>query len=249
MVEAASARKRGALVSSCRMEFCSEEGAEGKIRQQFIEENLLDTVVGLPENLFFGTGIPAAILIFDRSRETGGANSQRKDILFIDASREFQPGKNQNTLQRTRHRKDRLATYHERQEIEQYSRRVPVEEVQENEFNLNVPRYIDTFEAPAAVDIAALQQEIDGLEAELKLLFEQNCLRICANWNLSHKQIEVTHCDLKQAPLVEIGGQKEKAMPRSRASKPPPIVYHVTPKNAIPIEVIPDEQKQRSRQL
>ena len=141
-------------------------GAEGKIRQKFIEENLLDTVVGLPENLFFGTGIPAAILIFDRSRETGGTNAQRKDILFIDASREFQPGKNQNAL----HERDIekiAATYHERQEIEQYSRRVPVEEVQENEFNLNVPRYIDTFKAPAEVDIAALQREIDSLETEL----------------------------------------------------------------------------------
>jgi type I restriction enzyme M protein len=141
-------------------------GAEGKIRQKFIEENLLDTVVGLPENLFFGTGIPAAILIFDRSRETGGVNAQRKDILFIDASREFQPGKNQNYLREEDIDKI-AATYHERQEREQYSRRVPLEEVTENEFNLNVPRYIDTFEAPAEVDIAALQREIDGLEKEL----------------------------------------------------------------------------------
>lgn len=141
-------------------------GSEGKIRQQFIEENLLDTVIGLPENLFFGTGIPAAILIFDRSREPGGANAQRKDILFIDASREFQTGKNQNALRETD--MDKIAqTYHERQEREQYSRRVPVEEVLENEFNLNVPRYIDTFEAPAEVDIAALQREIDSLEIEL----------------------------------------------------------------------------------
>ncbi len=147
-------------------------GSEGKIRQRFIEENLLDTVVGLPENLFFGTGIPAAILIFDRSRETGGANAQRKDILFIDASREFQPGKNQNTLSE-RDIEKIAATYHERQEIAQYSRRVPIEEVQENEFNLNVPRYIDTFEAPATVDIAALQQEIDGLEVELATVREK----------------------------------------------------------------------------
>ena len=141
-------------------------GSEGKIRQKFIEENLLDAVVGLPENLFFGTGIPAAILIFDRSREAGGAHAERSEILFIDASREYQPGKNQNTLREEDIEKI-AHTYHGRQESEQYSRRVPVAEVTENEFNLNIPRYIDTFNAPAEVDIAALQREIDGLEREL----------------------------------------------------------------------------------
>lgn len=141
-------------------------GSEGKIRQRFIEENLLDVVVGLPSNLFFGTGIPAAILIFDRSRETGGAHADRKDILFIDAGREFQPGKNQNALRDEDIEK--VARVHStREEIAQYSRRVPIAEVAENEFNLNIPRYIDTFEAPAAVDIALLQQEIDSLETEL----------------------------------------------------------------------------------
>ena len=73
-------------------------GAEGKIRQTLIEENLLDAVVGLPANLFTTTGIPVAILVFDRSREQGGANEDRKDVLFIDASREFSPGKAQNIL-------------------------------------------------------------------------------------------------------------------------------------------------------
>jgi type I restriction enzyme M protein len=141
-------------------------GSEGKIRQKFIEENLLDAVIGLSENLFFGTGIPAAILIFDRSREAGGANAGREDILFIDASREFQPGKNQNTL-RDEDIARIAATYHARAEIAQYSRPVPVAEVAENEFNLNIPRYIDTFEAPPEVDIAALQREITGLEDEL----------------------------------------------------------------------------------
>jgi type I restriction enzyme M protein len=141
-------------------------GAEGKIRQQFIEANLLDAVVGLPENLFFGTGIPAAILIFDRSRETGGANADRTDILFIDASRAFQPGKNQNFLSDENIEKIAL-TYHAREEIAKYSRCVPTTEVAENEFNLNIPRYIDTFEAPDEVDIAALQRDIDSLEAEL----------------------------------------------------------------------------------
>jgi len=72
--------------------------AEGKIRQHFVDENILDAVIGLPANLFQTTGIPVAIMIFDRSREKGGANELRKDILFIDASKEFVAGKAQNTL-------------------------------------------------------------------------------------------------------------------------------------------------------
>jgi type I restriction enzyme M protein len=141
-------------------------GAEGRIRQRLVEDNLLDAVVGLPENLFFGTGIPAAILIFDRSREPGGANAGRNDIFVIDASREFQPGKNQNAL-RDQDIDKIAAAFHERRDIGKFSRPVPVSEVVENEFNLNISRYIDTFEAPPEVDIAALQLEIDGLESEL----------------------------------------------------------------------------------
>ena len=79
-------------------------GAEGKIRQALIEENLLDAVVGLPANLFTTTGIPVAILVFDRSREQGGANEERKDVLFIDASKEFTPGKTQNVMDDDAHR-------------------------------------------------------------------------------------------------------------------------------------------------
>ncbi len=74
-------------------------GSEGKIRKALIEENLLDAVVGLPANLFTTTGIPVAILVFDRSREQGGANETRKDMLFIDASKEFTPGKTQNLME------------------------------------------------------------------------------------------------------------------------------------------------------
>ena len=141
-------------------------GAEGAIRQSLIGENLLDAVVGLPGNLFFGTGIPAAILLFDRTREKHGVNEERHDVLFIDGSREFQAGKNQNTL--TPENIQKIAdTYHARQEIAQYSRRVPVEEIAGNDFNLNIPRYIDTFEAKAEADITGLQAEIDALEKQL----------------------------------------------------------------------------------
>jgi type I restriction enzyme M protein len=142
-------------------------GAEGKIRRSSLEENLLDAVIGLPENLFFGTGIPAAILIFDRSREPGGANEERRHVLFIDASREFQPGKNQNLL-RPEDIETIARVFHEREEIARYSRRVPLDEIAENDFNLNIPRYVDTFEPPEEVDIGALQREIDGLEEELR---------------------------------------------------------------------------------
>ena len=81
--------------------------AEGRIRTKLIEENLLDAVIGLPANLFPTTGIPVAILVFDRSREKGGANEKRKDVIFIDASREYLPGKNQNALSDDHIRQDR----------------------------------------------------------------------------------------------------------------------------------------------
>lgn len=141
-------------------------GAEGRIREKLIEENLLDAVIGLPENLFHGTAIPAAILLFDRSREPGGENAERKDVMFIDASRNFQPGKNKNILKEADI--DAIADiYHAREEREKYSRRVNVADLAENDFNLNIPRYIDTFDEPQEVDLGALQVEIDGLERQL----------------------------------------------------------------------------------
>ena len=141
-------------------------GSEGQIRQALIEENLLDAVVGLPANLFTTTGIPVAILVFDRSREQGGANEERKDILFIDASQEFTPGKTQN-LMTDEHIQKVLDTYRTRAEIDKYSHRATPEEITENEFNLNIPRYVDTFEPEEEIDVAALQKEINRLEGEL----------------------------------------------------------------------------------
>lgn len=141
-------------------------GAEGKIRQALIKENLLDAVVGLPANLFTTTGIPVAILIFDRSREQGGANEERKDVLFIDASKEFTPGKTQNVMDE-RHLAKVLETYRSRAEIEKYSRCASLAEITENDFNLNIPRYVDTSEAEEEIDVAALQRDINNIEAEL----------------------------------------------------------------------------------
>ena len=141
-------------------------GAEGKIRQSLIEENLLDTVIGLPTNLFPSTSIPVAILIFDRSREEGGENEKRKEVLFIDASREFQNSKAQNSL-REQDMKKILKTYKSREAINKYSYLAKLEEIKENDYNLNIPRYVDTFEEEEEIDIVAVQNEIKKLETEL----------------------------------------------------------------------------------
>jgi type I restriction enzyme M protein len=141
-------------------------GGEGKIRKALIEENVLDAVIGLPENLFFGTGIPAAILVFDRSREEGAANHKRKDVLFIDASREFTSGKNQNDLS-NEHIDKIIATYRERKAIDKYSAVAKPKDIAENDYNLNIPRYVDTFEEEEEIDLRAVQAEIKQLEGEL----------------------------------------------------------------------------------
>ena len=141
-------------------------GAEGRIRRALIEENLLDTVVGLPANLFTTTGIPVAILVFDRSREHGGANENRKDVLFIDAGKEFTPGKTQNVMDET-HIAKVVDTFRTRAVRDKYSHRASPEEIAENDYNLNIPRYVDTFEPEEEIDVAALQQEIEQIETEL----------------------------------------------------------------------------------
>lgn len=137
--------------------------AEGKIRKQLIEENLLEAVVGLPSNLFYGTGIPAAILIFNKARTKANAE---KRVLFIDASREYREGKKQNTL-RTEDIDKIVQTYRNWEEIDKYSYAAKPEEIAENDFNLNIPRYVDTFEEEEPVDIAAVQDDIEFLEKEL----------------------------------------------------------------------------------
>jgi type I restriction enzyme M protein len=140
--------------------------SEGRIRQKLIEENLLDAVIGLPANLFPSTSIPVAVLVFDRSREKGGANEKRQDVLFIDASREFQSGKNQNTL--LDEQVDRIVeTYQRRKNVAKYAHGAKLKEIKDNDFNLNIPRYVDTFEAEAEIDIGAVQAEIEQLEGDL----------------------------------------------------------------------------------
>lgn len=165
MVEVASAKEgRVAVVVPHGVLF--RGGAEGKIRQKLIEENVLDAVIGLPEKLFPTTVIPVAILVFDRSREVGGKNQNRKDILFIDASQEYEAEKNQNILSAPQIEKI-MKVFDSREETPKFSHLASFEEVKENDFNLNIPRYVDTFEEEEEIDVMALQEEIESLEAEL----------------------------------------------------------------------------------
>lgn len=133
--------------------------AEGKIRKKLIEENLLEAVIGLPSNLFFGTGIPAAILIFNKGKTHG-------DVLFIDASREFKDGKNQNLLT-DEHVAKIVGTFRTFETVEKYAYRATLQEIVDNDFNLNIPRYVDTFEEEAEIDMDAVKADITRLESEL----------------------------------------------------------------------------------
>jgi type I restriction enzyme M protein len=132
-------------------------GAEGVIRKYIIEkENYLDAVIGLPANLFFGTSIPATILVFSKCRK-------HDDVLFIDASNEYEKGKNQNNL--THENIDKIfETYVNRTEIEKYSHKASLEQIEENEYNLNIPRYVDAFEEEELIDIEAVAKELQELK-------------------------------------------------------------------------------------
>lgn len=165
MIESALPREgRVAVVAPHGVLF--RASSEGKIRRALIEENLLDAVIGLPSGLFPSTGIPVAILVFDRSRETKGANEDCRDVMFIDASGEFQSSKAHNLLL-DEHVERIVSTYEAREDVEKYAYVATFEEIEENDFNLNIPRYVDTFEEEEEIDIAAVQEEIEGLEEEL----------------------------------------------------------------------------------
>ncbi len=143
--------------------------SEGKIRQQLIEENLLDTVIGLPEKLFFGTGIPAAILLFKKNKTDPVSGKVDDKVLFIDASNEFKSGKNQNQLTDDNIAKI-IETYKARESVDKYAYLASFDEIKENDFNLNIPRYVDTFEEEAEIDLDAVRTERLELKAELESL-------------------------------------------------------------------------------
>lgn len=136
--------------------------SEGKIRQKLIDENLLDAVIGLPEKLFYGTGIPAAILIFKKQKVDD-------KVLFIDASREYKAGKNQNQLSEENISKI-VKTYREGDKVEKYAYLASLKEIQDNDYNLNIPRYVDTFEEEDEIDLLAVRTEREQLKADLAKL-------------------------------------------------------------------------------
>lgn len=147
-------------------------GAEGKIREALLRENIVDAVIGLPAGLFQTTGIPVAILVLDRSREEGGKNAGKKNVLFIEASKEYKPGKAQNSL--TQENIDKIYnTYVEGQNVDKFAHVASFEEIKENDFNLNITRYVDTFEEEAEIDIAANLAELEKLNPELQRLEAQ----------------------------------------------------------------------------
>ncbi|AXU29205.1 TPA: type I restriction-modification system subunit M [Clostridioides difficile] len=135
--------------------------SEGKIRKKILELNLLDAVIGLPENLFFGTGIPAVVLIFKKNRE-------RDNVLFIDASgdKHYEKGKNQNKL-REEDLQEIVRVYENYETVDKYSYVASAKEIKENDYNLNIPRYVDTFEEEEMVDMDVVAENISKLKAEI----------------------------------------------------------------------------------
>ena len=136
--------------------------AEGKIRRYLIEEkNYLDAVIGLPANLFYGTSIPTCILVFKKCRTSDD------DILFIDASKYFEKAKNQNVL-RDEDIERIVSTYSERKEVEKFSHCASMDEIEENDFNLNIPRYVDTFEEEEPIDLDEVCDELEKIAKEME---------------------------------------------------------------------------------
>lgn len=134
--------------------------SEGAIRRYLIEnKNYIDAIIGLPANIFYGTSIPTCILVLKKCRK------EDDNILFIDASKEFEKVKTQNKL-RPEHIEKIVNTYRERKEIEKYSHLATLDEIKENDYNLNIPRYVDTFEEEEPIDIQAVMAEIKELEAK-----------------------------------------------------------------------------------
>lgn len=143
-------------------------GAEGKIRKGILEEDLLEAVIGLPANLFYGTGIPACILILNRNKE----EHKKGKVFFLHGAEDYQEGKNQNTL-RDQDIEKIVSAYDNWEEIEKYCRPVSLEEIKENDYNLNIARYIDTTEEEEPIDVAKALVELRKLEEERNQAEEQ----------------------------------------------------------------------------
>lgn len=139
--------------------------SEEVIRRGILEDNLIDTVIGLPENLFYGVSIPATIVVFKKNRKNN-------DVLFIEASREYEKGKNQNKL--LKENIDKIVdTYINRKEIDKYSHLATLEEIKENDYNLNIKRYVDIYEPEPEVDVKETKKKIEETNKELAILEQQ----------------------------------------------------------------------------
>lgn len=134
--------------------------AEGAIRKKLLERGEVHAIIGLPEKLFFNTSIPTIIVVLKKDRV-------QRDVLFIDASQDFEKGKNQNFLE-NRHIEKILKAYQERKFIDKYAYLAEFREMKDNDFNLNIPRYVDTFEEPEPIDIVAVSNEILEIDKEIK---------------------------------------------------------------------------------
>jgi len=152
--------------------------SEGHIRKYLIEDrNYLDAVIGLPANIFYGTSIPTCILVFKKCRE------HNEDVLFIDSSQHFEKKKNQNYL-RNQDIDKLIHTFQQRIVEDKYSYCASLEEVKENDYNLNIPRYVDTFEEEEPIDLQAVASELVGLDKEI-IKTNNNILDFCKQLNIS----------------------------------------------------------------
>jgi type I restriction enzyme M protein len=135
-------------------------GAEERIRTKLLKDGHIDTVIGLPPNLFYSTGIPVCILVLKRCKKPN-------DVLFINASEHFEKGKKQNRLT-DEHIAKIVAAYRDRSEEERYSRRVSMEEIEKNEYNLNISRYISTSVGEEAIDLSATHRDLVSIEETIR---------------------------------------------------------------------------------
>ena len=133
---------------------------EAQIRKALLEKNQIDAIIGLPANLFYSTGIPTVVLVLKKNKES-------KDVLFIDASKNFEKGKNQNVLRKEDIDKI-IDTYKERKDVDKYAHLASFDEIKENDFNLNIPRYVDTFEPEPEVDLRQVSKELHDVNAQIR---------------------------------------------------------------------------------
>lgn len=133
--------------------------AEGKIRKALLEKGQIDAIIGMSAGLFYSTGIPTIVMVLRKHRDN-------RDVLFIDASKGFEKGKNQNIL-RDQDIDKIIETYKKRQDVDKYAHLATMDEIKENEFNLNIPRYVDTFEEEPPIDIVALSKEMQDIDQKI----------------------------------------------------------------------------------